>query len=207
MCSLGTCDDCLRNVTILAGGDGTDGTNGNVIRIGTGAPDPALYNDNDFYIDQNSPLNFYHKVAGAWVYIARLQGVDGNGFLVSESRLITAAELLNSLSAPVVVTGMPPAGYSIVPVSITGSLHYNSIPYNAPFGLSVVFNDTSSSFVGSWTTSFIQSAQSIMATMQVNPQATLIPQTPLAVKPNYPGTITTGNSSLLVRSVYYITPA
>lgn len=95
MCSLGTCDDCLRNVTILAGGDGTDGTNGNVIRIGTGAPDPALYNDNDFYIDQNSPLNFYHKVAGAWVYIARLQGVDGNGFLVSESRLITAAELLN----------------------------------------------------------------------------------------------------------------
>ena len=80
MCATGTCDDCLRNVAILSGLPGEDGIDGNRIQIGTGAPDNADFSDDDFYIDRNSPLNFYHKEAGVWVLLGRLQGMDVNGF-------------------------------------------------------------------------------------------------------------------------------
>jgi len=206
MCSTGTCDDCLRNVAILSGLPGRDGIDGNRIQIGTGAPNDADYTDDDFYIDRNPPLNFYHKVAGAWTLIGRLQGVDGNGFLYQTSTLITSAELLNSAASPVIVTQVPPANYVVVPVSIVGSLHYNSVPYVAPYGVAVVYNNGSSNFAAAWASFMVTNTVNTVSNAPVSPQLNMVPGVALAVKPNSPGTLTAGNSDLLVTIVYYITP-
>jgi len=207
MCATGTCDDCLRNVAILSGLNGRNGIDGNRIQIGTGAPNSGDFNDDDYYIDRNSPLNFYHKVAGAWVFIGRLQGLDGNGFLLSESTLISSADLLNSAATPVVITQTPPAGYVIVPVSIVGSLHYNSVPYVAPYGLAVVYNNSSGNFAAAWASFLVTNTVDTISNAPVSPQLNMVSGVPMAVKPNYPGTITGGNSDLLVTIIYYITPA
>ncbi len=207
MCATGTCDDCLRNVAVLSGLNGRNGIDGNRIQIGTGDPDPAAFNDDDFYIDRNPPLNFYHKEAGAWVFIGRLQGLDGNGFLYKESTLISSAELLGSAAAPVVITQTPQAGYVVIPVSIVGSLHYNSTPYVAPYGVAVVYNNSSSNFAAAWASFLVTNTVDTISNAPVSPQLNMVPGVPLAVKPTSPGTITGGNSELLVTIVYYITPA
>jgi len=207
MCATGTCDDCLRNVAVLSGLNGRNGIDGNRIQIGTGDPDPAAFNDDDFYIDRNPPLNFYHKEAGAWVFIGRLQGLDGNGFFYSESTLVPAADILNSQATPVVISQTPPAGYAIIPISVVFSIHYNSVPYVAPYGLAVVYNNGPSSYVAGAISSFIQSIQSTMLVAAISSQIIYVPGVPLAIKPTSPGTITAGNSPILVRVIYYITPA
>lgn len=206
MCATGTCDDCLRNVAVLTGLPGRNGIDGNRIQIGTGAPDNADFSDDDYYIDRNAPLNFYHKEAGVWVLIGRLQGLDGNGFLYSESTLVTSSQLLNSMATPPIITQAPPAGYAIIPISITGSLHYNSIPYQASQGLSVRYNDNANTFLANWSAAFIQSNTSGIAMAGISPPPFAIPGVALNIKPSIAGVITTGNSDLLVRVIYYITP-
>jgi hypothetical protein len=206
MCATGTCDDCLRNVAVLSGLNGRNGIDGNRIQIGTGAPNNGDFNDDDFYIDRNPPLNFYHKVAGAWVFIGRLQGLDGNGFFFSESTLISSNQLLNSLASPVVITQVPPAGYAIIPVSITGSLHYNSIPYVTQYGVSIVYLDSSTTVIAALPQDMFTGTTSIMKNAPVF-QPVLNPAgVAMGIKPMYPGNITAGNSELLVRIIYYITP-
>ncbi len=207
MCQTGTCDDCLRNVAILSGLNGRNGVDGNRIQIGTGAPNSGDFNDDDYYIDRNSPLNFYHKVAGAWVFIGRLQGLDGNGFLLSESTLISSADLLNSLATPVVLTQTPPAGYAIIPVSITGSLHYNSAPYVAPYGMAAVYNNGSGATIGLFGPFSVTSTTNVYSTALILPELSIPVGVALALRPTSPGTITGGDSEFLVRVIYYITPA
>jgi hypothetical protein len=206
MCATGTCDDCLRNVAILSGLPGEDGIDGNRIQIGTGAPDNADFSDDDFYIDRNSPLNFYHKEAGVWVFLGRLQGIDGNGFYLSETTLVSSAALLASDATPPIITQVPPTGYAIIPVSITGSLRFNSIAYQATQGLSVRYNDNANTFVGNWSAAFIQNTNSGVGTCAISPPLFAIPGVALNIKPSIGGVITTGNSPLLVRVIYYITP-
>ncbi len=206
MCATGTCDDCLRNVAVLRGLNGHDGIDGNRIEIGTGAPNDADYTDDDFYIDRNPPLNFYHKVAGDWILVGRLMGVDGNGFLLTETTLVTSAQLLASATTPPIITQAAPTGYAIIPVSITGSLRYNSIPYQATNGLSVRYNDNANTFVGNWSAAFIQNTNSGVGTCAISPPLFAIPGVALNIKPSIGGVITTGNSPLLVRVIYYITP-
>jgi len=207
MCQAGTCDDCLRNVTILKGDDGLDGTDGNSVLSGTGAPSNSLGNDGDFYVDKTAPFNFYFKTAGAWGLLGRLQGVDGNGFLLSESTLISSADLLNSLSTPVIITQTPPVGYAIMPVSIIGSLRFNTTPYVCNYGMNVVYADTANTFIAAWTSAAFTSAVSCISNAPVSPQINLPTATPLAVRPSAIGTITSGDSEVLVRVIYYITPA
>jgi len=206
MCATGTCDDCLRNVAVLRGLNGHDGIDGNRIEIGTGAPNDADYTDDDFYIDRNPPLNFYHKVAGDWILVGRLQGMDGNGFFLTETTLVTSAQLLASDATPPIITQVPPTGYAIIPVSITGSLRFNSIAYQATQGLSVRYNDNANTFVGNWSAAFIQNTNSGVGTCAISPPLFAIPGVALNIKPSIGGVITTGNSDLLVRVVYYITP-
>lgn len=207
MCSEGTCDDCMRSNRVLQGLPGLPGLNGKTVLSGTGVPDPSLGVDGDFYIDLNAPMNIYLKVAGVWVFKNRLMGVDGNGFLYTESTLISSAQLLNSLASPVVVTQTPPAGYAIVPVSIVGSLRYNSVPYVCQYGMGVVYNNPSNTFVAAWASFLVTNTVSTMSNAPVSPQLNIPTGVPLAVRPNYPGNITAGNSELLVRVIYYITPA
>ena len=207
MCQTGTCDDCLRNVAILSGLNGRNGVDGNRIQIGTGAPNSGDFNDDDYYIDRNSPLNFYHKVAGAWVFIGRLQGLDGNGFLLSESTLISSADLLNSATSPVIVTQTPPVGYAIIPVSVVGSLHFNTTPYVCPYGMMVSYANTSNTLIAAWISAVITSSSDCVGNAPVSPQLNIPTNTPLAVRPNTSGTLTSGDSDFLVRVVYYITPA
>lgn len=207
MCATGTCDDCLRNVAILRGNDGEDGADGNSVLSGTGAPDNSLGNDGDFYVDKTAPFNFYFKTAGAWGYLGRLQGTDGNGFYISESTLISSADLLASQTSPVVITQTPPIGYGLIPVSITGALRYNSVAYSASQGLSVRYADTSHTFVGNWSAAFIQGSASSIGTCAISPPLSTPLGLGLVVMPSIGGVITTGNSPLLVRVIYYITTA
>jgi len=207
MCSEGTCDDCMRSNSVLQGLPGLPGLNGKTVLSGTGVPDPSLGVDGDFYIDLNAPMNIYLKVAGVWVFKNRLMGVDGNGFLYTESTLISSAQLLNSLASPVVVTQTPPVGYAIVPVSIVGSLRYNSVPYVCQYGMGVVYNNPSNTFAAAWASFLVTNTVSTMSNAPVSPQLNIPTDFPLAVRPNYPGNITAGNSELLVRVIYYITPA
>ena len=207
MCDFGTCDECLRSVEILKGNNGLDGTNGKSVISATGAPSSLLGVDGDFYVDKNAPFNFYSKSGSSWTLLGRLQGLDGNGFFITETTLITSAQLLASLVSPVVVTQTPPVGYTIIPVSIAASLRYNSIPYQAQGGMSVVYNDTNHTLVGAWATSFIGASQSVIGVGQVSPQLLGVTNKPLAIKPNYPYNITVGNSDVLLTIIYYIAQA
>lgn len=206
MCATGTCDDCLRNVSILSGLNGRNGIDGNRIQIGTGAPNSGDFNDDDYYIDRNSPLNFYHKVAGAWVFIGRLQGLDGNGFYLTETTLVSSAQLLASGATPVVISQTPPVGYAIIPVSISGSLHYNSIPYVCNYGMAVCYGGNSYLLIASFVSQTFTTTVDLISNAPVSPQLAIPTATALTLQPSTIGTITSGNSEFLIRVIYYITP-
>jgi len=194
----------MRSNRVLQGLPGLPGLNGKTVLSGTGVPDPSLGVDGDFYIDLNAPMNIYLKVAGVWVFKNRLMGVDGNSFFLSESTLITSSQLLNSSSSPVVITQTPPIGYAIIPVSIATSLRFNSAPYVCPYGMHVVYTNSSNQYAASFQ---INSSSSVISNYGVPPLISIPTGYALAVKPSPSGTITAGNSELLVRVIYYITPA
>lgn len=64
----------------IKGDDGANGTNGSVILIDIGVPNPGIGFDNDCYLDEIS-YNFYQKVSGTWVLKGNIKGPQGTAGL------------------------------------------------------------------------------------------------------------------------------
>lgn len=202
MCDCGTCDECLTNVSILKGLNGLNGIDGNRILSGNGNPSNTLGNDNDFYVDKLSPMNFYQKAAGVWTYIGRLQGIDGNGFLISEETLISASDMLTSWSSPVPITQIPPAGYYIVPISVNASIRFNTTAYGNASQLTIIYNNPTHVYIGQIPSTFLTTTQPMVIRALLNSQDS-VSGVGLAIRSGNNNLIS-GDSPILVRVIYYI---
>ena len=59
------------------GSNGSNGTNGRTILNGTGAPDPGLGTDGDFYLDTTATVLYGPRTAGGWGAGTSLRGQNG----------------------------------------------------------------------------------------------------------------------------------
>lgn len=111
----------MRSNRVLAGINGVDGQDGLSVLSGSGVPSNTIGEEGQYYIDRVSPFNMYIKDAGNWVLLGRLQGIDGNGFMLRTTRRITSAEIL-------AFNGGTGAGVDFLP-SLTSPYYYNPIEF------------------------------------------------------------------------------
>lgn len=119
MCQSGLCDECLRDSRVLAGLNGADGADGLSVLSGSGMPSYSLGVDSQYYIDKVAPFNMYLKSAGVWQLLGRLQGVDGNGFLLRSSMTITPTQIA-TMDGTVGIDLLPalPVGFYYNPIEL-----------------------------------------------------------------------------------------
>lgn len=208
MCQQGTCDECVRSSRVLAGQDGTDGTDGLSVLSGSGVPDPSLGTDTQYYIDKLSPFNFYLKTAGAWAYLGRLQGLDGNGFLLRTTTTLSAADVLGSHATPVPLLPALPSTVCAVPISVVGKIAFNSVAYTYPsnYQLHIVY-ETTNAQVGSFYYDFLtaSSAQVWRANLVGMGSYQIPVGKNIMAKVSNSGTFTpAGNSPVTIDIIYYI---
>ena len=204
MCAQGTCDECLRNVGILKGENGIDGLNGKSVLSGTGVPSNSLGVDGDFYIDKNSPFNFYSKSAGTWGFLGRLQGSNGNGDVFKLTATLTASDLIASHNNPIVIGAVPPVGTYIQVLGYSASLHYGSVAFaNTVGGLDLQYQG--GTFIGVVSGNLLdQIADSVMIGSASSTGNSIIPTaTPLALR-YVNSSLMSGNSSVTVTVFYSI---
>lgn len=206
MCQQGTCDECVRSSRVLAGQDGTDGVDGLSVLSGTGIPDNSLGADTQYYIDKLSPFNFYLKSAGVWNYLGRLQGLDGNGFLLRTTVTIAAADILGSHATPVPLLPTLPSTVCAVPLSVVGKLAFNSVAYTFPanYELHIVY-ETTNAQIGSFYNSFITaSSTQVWRANLVGSGSYQIPAGKnVMARINYSGSFA-GDSPVTIDIIYYI---
>jgi hypothetical protein len=133
MCQSGLCNECLRSNRVLAGINGVDGQDGLSVLSGSGVPSNTLGQEGQYYIDRVAPFNMYIKDAGAWVLLGRLQGLDGNGFLLQTKIRITAAQILTfNGNAGVDILPSLPIPYFYNPIELVVQRVLGANVYTAP---------------------------------------------------------------------------
>lgn len=133
MCDFGTCQDCLRSVEVLKGLPGLNGVDG--ISMLTGAGDPGILAgvESQIYLDTTPPFNLFQYQSGAWQFLGRLQGVDGNGMFLSFSTTLDSATVSNLFTSPAalipdVLTSLS-AQFIVSIDEVIARLEYVSRPY------------------------------------------------------------------------------
>ena len=162
MCShnglLSDCNDCERSISVLAGPAGLNGTNGNSVANGTGAPSSTLPATQTIYIDRNSPFNVYFRINNVWTLYGQLKGTDGNGFLVQQTVSISQAEISTLSSVGKVLLAAIPASYFINLITAVGINKPGGIPYSVSVSQTQIRYTTTGDVAAYWTSSLLGSS-------------------------------------------------
>lgn len=139
---LQSCDECSRELEVLKGDAGDDGTDGLNVLFGSGAPSDLIGRDGEGYRDLNSPFKYYQKIAGTWVFLGNLKGIDGNAYVVQATRVLTSAEIKNLFSTPIEIIPNPGPGFFISVVDAYASMRFGTASYLTSNAFALVYTDT-----------------------------------------------------------------